>query len=526
MGDTGLDAQRQAFWQTLLAMGFEPAAACAGTYSGVALDAQVFAQGIYHAKAAELLLHFLFTHLDAPRFKREFFDSWPIGDARQARDFRAHAFRWLDEIRRESVERADGRWPADVPVRRSFVDESRGLRFEHVLWALARLVAVRLLQRGGAWARHLERALVAPADAHAEALERARARYARRTRDRLRAQHTWRRSADALERQIGATRAQRDRVHDAFRVCRKRLGAAAAALNVDAPATAVEQALAQTAADAAQLWSGSAGWVEEHGRAIRVVDAVLGRRANAVRLEPRHVRLAPPPQLAAQWTRWLATRGATPFRGANVDLGVLARMAAASVGALRHSIATPEPLALPDASASGDTAALPALPDDGDAQLRSLDAALAAQDARIARLKRLRARLTGQLRDPAVQLAPTGRGPVAQLLASLACAPDPAADRSVTGGSAGAQPMAERAQQLAAVWDDLVDDEYPAHVCEAALRGVARATPFSSGLAGMSVFSDRATPAARKRARDEPNGDESSGDGMLVDEQAPDFLVN
>ncbi|KAJ1833488.1 hypothetical protein LPJ63_002724 [Coemansia sp. RSA 2711] len=396
MGDTGLDAQRQAFWQTLLAMGFEPAAACAGTYSGVALDAQVFAQGIYHAKAAELLLHFLFTHLDAPRFKREFFDSWPIGDARQARDFRAHAFRWLDEIRRESVERADGRWPADVPVRRSFVDESRGLRFEHVLWALARLVAVRLLQRGGAWARHLERALVAPADAHAEALERARARYARRTRDRLRAQHTWRRSADALER----------------------------------------------------------------------------------------------------------------------------------VGALRHSIATPEPLALPDASASGDTAALPALPDDGDAQLRSLDAALAAQDARIARLKRLRARLTGQLRDPAVQLAPTGRGPVAQLLASLACAPDPAADRSVTGGFAGAQPMAERAQQLAAVWDDLVDDEYPPHVCEAALRGVARATPFSSGLAGMSVFSDRATPAARKRARDEPNGDESSGDGMLVDEQAPDFLVN
>ncbi|KAJ2794800.1 hypothetical protein H4R20_006108, partial [Coemansia guatemalensis] len=102
-------------------MGFDPIEACSGTYSGVDLDSRVFERGIYHMKAAELILQFLLTHLDGVRFKREFFDCWPIGDPRQARDFRTHAFKWLDELRRGSAEKGDevGQWPTEVPVRRS-----------------------------------------------------------------------------------------------------------------------------------------------------------------------------------------------------------------------------------------------------------------------------------------------------------------------------------------------------------------------------------------------------------------------
>ncbi|KAJ1746599.1 hypothetical protein LPJ69_006438, partial [Coemansia sp. RSA 1752] len=102
MADPTIDTQRNEFWQTLLAMGFDPTTAASGTYSGIVLDARVFEHGVYHMKAFELILHFLFSHLDSTRFKREFFDSWPIGDARQAREFRSHAFKWLDELRRES----------------------------------------------------------------------------------------------------------------------------------------------------------------------------------------------------------------------------------------------------------------------------------------------------------------------------------------------------------------------------------------------------------------------------------------
>ncbi|KAJ2786615.1 hypothetical protein H4R21_007172, partial [Coemansia helicoidea] len=92
-----MDVRRDELWQTLLAMGFAPQTAAVGAYSGIALDAHVFERGVYHTKAAELVLQFLLTRLDGERFRREFFDCWPIGDPRQAREFRARAFKWVDE---------------------------------------------------------------------------------------------------------------------------------------------------------------------------------------------------------------------------------------------------------------------------------------------------------------------------------------------------------------------------------------------------------------------------------------------
>ncbi|KAJ2827928.1 hypothetical protein IWW50_001637 [Coemansia erecta] len=577
MADPAIDTQRAAFWQTLLAMGFDPASAASGTYSGVTLDARVFEHGIYHMKAAELILHFLFSHLDSVRFKREFFDSWPIGDSRQARDFRAHAFKWLDELRRESVEREDGRWPLDVPVRRSFVDECKGLRFEQVLWALATFVAHRLLRKGGAWAKHIKHPLIeihgpvgkSESDAVSAALESCRARYARRTRDRLLAQQSWQRTEQALIQQIDRADERQQQAHHEFRMSRKRIGSEVpdidAIPDVDASAEEIEQALDRVAGEAARLWEDSAGWVERNRGVIEIVEAVLENRANSVRLDGRkHVRLAPPPQLASQWTQWLAKRHATPFRAANVDLQVLTRMASACVGALRRDIASAgsdsSTLVLEDT----DSSTMPRLLENSDEQVQGLDRAIAEQDVRIGKLKRLRAQLTDQHASVSQLVSSEQHDSVTSVdrLISIVAEPirNPTHGLAGCGSAAAGQMMTERVQQLADVWDDLIAEEYPQHIVDSALKGTAvSSTPLSVGLSGMSFFSDRrvsSLPARKEEdqspitritgemstltcAKKRPYGDDGDREStkkrretadddvdMLVDEDVPDFLVD
>ncbi|KAJ1857171.1 hypothetical protein GGH12_001992 [Coemansia sp. RSA 1822] len=500
MADPTIDTQRKEFWQTLLAMGFDPTTAASGTYSGVVLDAHVFEHGIYHMKAFELILHFLFSHLDSTRFKREFFDSWPIGDARQAREFRSHAFKWLDELRRESVEREDGRWPLDVPVRRSFVDESKGIRLEQVLWTLATYVAHTLLRRGGAWAKHIKHPLIESEAVQGKvvgALESCRARYSRRTRDRQQAQQMWQRTEQELERQISSAEERQQKAHQEFRVCRKRIGSDVPNIDsvpgVDASVAEIEQALDDVASSASQLWEASAGWVESNHGLIGSVEAVMENRANSVRLEGRqHVRLAPPPQLAAQWTQWLAKRHTTPFRAAKVDLQVVARMASSCVNALRQDIASGSnnslDLEMPKLNLE--------LRETSTQQMHGLDRALAEQSERITKLKRLCAQLTDQHVKVSKQIrASQPRGRIARLMSIVGDAVVHPT-HEILASETRAPVMAERVQQLACVWEDLVDDEYPQYVVDTAVRGSVE-TPGSCGLSGMSFFSDRMSPVMR-----------------------------
>ncbi|KAJ2849580.1 hypothetical protein GGI22_005511 [Coemansia erecta] len=407
MADQANDERRRDFWQTLLAMGFNPEETCTGTYSGIGLDTQVFQRGIYHTKAAELIFHFLLTHLDSARFKREFFDVWPIADPRQARDFRAHVFKWLDEIRRDSAEKQDGRWPLHIPVRRSYIDESKGLRFEQVLWALTSFVAHALLRNGsGAWSKYLKRPVIAVpggddmdrgmTEAVAQALSGCRARYARRMRDRLRAQETWQATECELRERIEDADTKRGCVHEAYRTLRMKMGhigSAAAVPEVGASVEDIESALGIMVDETKRLWGESAGWVEKNKSIIDLVDAVMDKRANSVKLDGhKQVRLAPPPQLAADWARWLAEHKATPFRGADIDLQVVARMATACVGALCHSLSADGRLTLENGNASGALFGV----DRAGERIQQLDQALAEQESRIERLKRVKAQLAEQ----------------------------------------------------------------------------------------------------------------------------------
>ncbi|KAJ1770676.1 hypothetical protein IW140_003884 [Coemansia sp. RSA 1813] len=414
MADQANDEKRRDFWKTLLAMGFDPDEVCTGTYSGIGLDMQVFQRGIYHMKASELIFHFLLTHLDPVRFKREFFDAWPIADPRQARDFRAHVFKWLDEIRRESAENQDGRWPPDTPVRRSYMDESKGLRFEQVLWALTSFVAHALLRNGsGMWAKYLKHPMLVSAggdmnremtESVAQALSGCRARYARRMRDRMRAQEMWKSTELELREQIEDADKKRSCVHEAYRTLRMKMGlieSTTVVPEVDASAEDIERALGIMVDETKRLWSNSAGWIEKNKSTIDLVDAVMEKRANSVKLDGhKHVRLAPPPQLAAEWAGWLADHKATPFRGADIDLQVVARMASTCVGALRRSLSLSDGrLSLEDeesiTNGDGTSRALFGADRTGD-RIQQLDQALDEQESRIERLKRVRAQLAEQ----------------------------------------------------------------------------------------------------------------------------------
>ncbi|KAJ2336433.1 hypothetical protein GGI00_000835, partial [Coemansia sp. RSA 2681] len=455
------DRRRQEFWQTLLAMGFAGQAACTGAYSGVELDWRVFERGVFHTRAAELIVHFLLSRLDGARVRRDFFDCWPIGSPAQAREFRARAFRWLDEERRRGSDEGGG-WPASVPVRRSYVDECRGVRFEAVLWALADAAARAQLRSLGAG-----RPITAPSSD--QALRRCRAAYARRTRDRLAAASEWRQTEAVLRRQIGAAEEARALAHAEIRACRRRLCLplpAADSIPADASVADVERRLAALVAQAARLWAPSAAWVDRRRAAVQTVDDVVERRANAVRLDARRgdVRLAPAPSDA--WAQWLAGAAAPPppFRGADVSLHAVAQMARASVAALRRSLGAPagdQGITLDDKVAAEQNP----LPDDDVVQERvqRLDAAIGAQDARLARLRRLRAQLAEQRASVARQIdesraAAAERGDSAAAVELLRAA---AARRPTGEAPLDAAVGAGRAARLAAAWDELLDTEQP-----------------------------------------------------------------
>ncbi|KAJ2757438.1 hypothetical protein GGH94_001522 [Coemansia aciculifera] len=514
------DRRRQEFWQTLLAMGFQGQAACTGAYSGVELDWRVFERGIYHTKAAELTLHFLLGRVDATRVRREFFDCWPIGSPQQAREFRAKAFRWLDEIRHEPG------WPADVPVRRSYVDECRGVRFEAVLWALAFVAAhaqLRGLGRPLAELTAAERSTGqlstgAGAEAVRLALGRSRARYGRCTRDRCQAVGQWRLAEDALRRQIAAADDGREKAHAQYRSCRKRLAAAcptAEVPDVDASAADVERRLAALVAQAERLWGGSAGWVEQQLGTVDTVDSVIECRANSVRLDARRdVRLAPAPAMADAWAKWLA-KGESPFKAADVSLHAVAQMASACVGVLRRSVGSPgEPLSLDGAGACE-------LPVDA-GRMEELDLAIGAQDARLARLRRLRAQLAEQRASVAQIVRPVcsenGSEVVDALLAGIR--------RPVGKCEAGGVSEPSRAARLAGMWDDLlVADGPPAHVVDLAWPGRQAVVPrlslsFMSD-AGGSLFSGAMKRHSATNRSDALKRLRLQG----VEDDVPDFLV-
>ena len=81
--------------------------------------------------------YFLFTK------KKTFSHCWPIHDRSQGRDFCAQSLKWLESLKKERL------LPPECTLRKSFLDECRGERFEKILVSLGHCVILQKMASRG-----------------------------------------------------------------------------------------------------------------------------------------------------------------------------------------------------------------------------------------------------------------------------------------------------------------------------------------------------------------------------------------
>ncbi|KAJ1980966.1 hypothetical protein H4R34_002251, partial [Dimargaris verticillata] len=163
----GYLTERRQWFTTLKLLGFDAQRLCVGPYTGILVHADVFCQGHHHLKAAELVLKFFFDQLHPSQAREAFAGCYPACDPRQTREFRNVAFKWLEQLRKESAAPDSPHialstqtlpiihpaltFPYTLPVRRTHLDECRGPRFESLLFYFSRHVLVTVLVRDFGW---------------------------------------------------------------------------------------------------------------------------------------------------------------------------------------------------------------------------------------------------------------------------------------------------------------------------------------------------------------------------------------
>ncbi|KAJ1658846.1 hypothetical protein IWQ61_001995, partial [Dispira simplex] len=93
--------ERPLLFTTLRLLGLREHQHCVGPYTNVPIHTEVFRQGHHHQKAAEVILKFLLDRLDPVQTRQLFIGCYPVTDPRQAREFRNHAFKLLEQLRKE-----------------------------------------------------------------------------------------------------------------------------------------------------------------------------------------------------------------------------------------------------------------------------------------------------------------------------------------------------------------------------------------------------------------------------------------
>ncbi|ORY94670.1 HAUS augmin-like complex subunit 6 N-terminus-domain-containing protein [Syncephalastrum racemosum] len=96
-----------------------------------ALDEHIF-RHTNNIRPFEATSHFLFDHIDQRKSRIVFQQCWPIKDyGRQSREYRAAAFRWLEELKHA------GHLPNHIILRRSYFEDCRGEHIDTIMAALS-----------------------------------------------------------------------------------------------------------------------------------------------------------------------------------------------------------------------------------------------------------------------------------------------------------------------------------------------------------------------------------------------------
>ncbi|KAI9229610.1 MAG: HAUS augmin-like complex subunit 6 N-terminus-domain-containing protein [Piptocephalis tieghemiana] len=131
MSHPSCPAIRHLLLTNLRLLGLSPSSSLlSGPYQGAALDPESFLQGAVNVKTFELATHYLFTLLDPELAKKTFAGIFPCRDRRQSREYMVLAFHWLEHLKRE------GSLPKDLVLRKSYLEDCRGERFERIMLAL------------------------------------------------------------------------------------------------------------------------------------------------------------------------------------------------------------------------------------------------------------------------------------------------------------------------------------------------------------------------------------------------------
>lgn len=129
----------KAFLCNLFLLSFDPHEHARGIFSNVAVDEHMFRHA-NNNKAFEMTSHFLFEKLDPIQTRAKFHSCWPITDySRQSREYRAIAFRWLEDLRRCL--------PGHIVLRKSYFEDCRGEKMDAIMMSFSTYVLQTVLER-------------------------------------------------------------------------------------------------------------------------------------------------------------------------------------------------------------------------------------------------------------------------------------------------------------------------------------------------------------------------------------------
>ncbi|KXS10007.1 hypothetical protein M427DRAFT_193340 [Gonapodya prolifera JEL478] len=140
----------------LLLLGFDPASY--GTlHPGLLLDAEMFSRNQGNARAFEVVAAWLWERSEGDDAKRLLSSVYPCTSPATSREFRNLIFGWFSQLKKDGKLSGPGSGPnrtsavldkdgnsgavfGEVVVRRSFLDECRGERFERLMLAVSEVV--------------------------------------------------------------------------------------------------------------------------------------------------------------------------------------------------------------------------------------------------------------------------------------------------------------------------------------------------------------------------------------------------
>ncbi|KAK9768702.1 hypothetical protein K7432_000455 [Basidiobolus ranarum] len=289
-------------------------------------------------KVTEKVLWFLFDRLDKDGTRKKFKDSWPVEDRKQARDFRNVAFKWLEQLKK------DGLICVGSPVRRSYLDEGRGERFENILFSLSNYVLKTIMEKDVNLRSKIS-------NVNSEALRKIGSDTLKRTlkhhlkrqidtflsnaQERVKIQEHWSENANKLNSTYEEIVTEQDNLNKLkLRLSQKDIQPL---LSIEYPMTKAEKVTLQQTRDS---WDKSVGWIEETSEQMDSINSMLTDFESKPRLEGSLSSFNIPTQVFQLLEEDVRKNNVNPFKDRRLDLIAMVKLWRMSIEVMGHTFGT------------------------------------------------------------------------------------------------------------------------------------------------------------------------------------------